>query len=139
MILLVDDERRYMLSYLEELKFSGYKFEFRKDVKVAMNFLDEHLAEIELLILDIMMPVSTLFDNASTTGGLRTGVRFYDLVRQKAPALPVLILTNVSDPEVKLHFQHEPRCWFMRKEDCLPFELVEEIGRILSETSAENS
>ncbi len=139
MLLLVDDERRDMTSYLEELRLSGHKIEFRKDVGVAFNFLKDHLQEIELLILDIMMPPGALLANVATNGGLRTGVRFYESVRQLSPELPILILTNVSDAQVAEHFQDEPRCWFLRKEDCLPFELADEVKRILSELASRNS
>jgi len=132
-ILLVDDERRYMVSYLEELKFSTYKIEYRKDVSVALNFLKEHLQEIELLILDIMMPPSSLFKNEDTNGGLRTGIQFFELIRSIAPELPVLILTNVSGADVEKYFYAQPNCWYIRKENCLPFELVDEIDQILSE------
>jgi len=48
-----------------------------------------------------------------------------------APDLPILILTNVSDPRVAARFQGQEKCRFLRKEDYLPFELVEEVKRFL--------
>lgn len=139
MILFVDDERQNNLEYMEELKFAGKKVEFRKDVAVAFNFLIEHLQEIELLILDIMMPPGDLINENDANGGMRTGVRFYEVVRQMAPELPILILTNVSAHEVQERFDGEYRCWYIRKEKCLPYELSNEVKGILSEISSHAS
>lgn len=136
MILIVDDEPRYMMSYRDELELSGYKVEIRKDVGVAFNFIKEHLKEIDLLITDIMMPPGILFANSDVNLELRTGLHFYELVRQISPQLPILILSNVSDPQIANRIQNEPLCWFIRKEDCLPFELASEIEYILSETAS---
>jgi DNA-binding response OmpR family regulator len=135
MILFVDDERRDNTSYLDELRMSGFKVEFRKDVSVAFSFLSEHLAEIELLILDVMMPRSTLFTEEETNGGLRTGLRFYEKVRQIAPTLPIIILTNVSDTSISTMFQDDTNCFFHRKEDRLPFELAEDVKAVLDKTT----
>jgi|GEM_PF-1222931 len=139
MIILVDDERRQMESYLDELKLANYKIEFRKDVGAAINFLKENLADIELLILDIMMPPGTLFGSSETNGGLRTGLHLYELIRENSPKLPILILTNVSDPGVHKHFLNESFCWYLRKEDCLPFELTDEVKRIFDEMKSDES
>lgn len=131
MILFVDDERRYVDDYVEELRLSGFTVEYRKTVDAAHKFLLENLAQIDLLVLDIMMPPGELLQEAQTNHGLRTGERFYELARQLAPGLPVIILTNVIDEQVKERFEQEPSCWFIGKEDCFPFELVEEVIRIL--------
>lgn len=139
MILFVDDERRYVDGYVEELRLSGFTVEYRKTVDAAHKFLVENLPQIDLLVLDIMMPPGELLQEAQTNHGLRTGVRFFEQVRQLAPVLPVIILTNVTDEQVKEQLQQEPFCWFIRKEDCFPFELAEEVQRILSEISSANS
>jgi CheY-like chemotaxis protein len=133
MIVLVDDEPRQVDSYYQELKLSGYDVVLQKDVDEALRFVGERLSHIDLLILDIIMPPGTLGD-ADTQMGLRSGRAFYDRVRLLAPTLPVLILTNVSDPHVAAYFRHEKHSWFLLKEDCLPYELVEEVVVILAES-----
>ena len=129
MILFIDDERHYISSYIEELELSGYKVEFRKDPGVGLELMKEHLLEIDLLIMDVMMPPGTLWHNVDTNGGFRTGIIYYEIIRQIAPKLPILIFSNVSDLLVQRNLE-DPYCWFIRKEDCDPFELVEEVKHI---------
>lgn len=131
MILIIDDEAREMDSYVRELKLSGYRVVFQKDVDDALEFLRQNLQDIRLVILDIMMPPGKAFKGENTRDGLRTGMFFYGRIREMAPDLPVVILTNVRDERVAKRFHKENRCWFLRKEDYLPFELVEEIGHLL--------
>lgn len=131
MILFVDDEGRFMDSYMVELKLEGYAVSFQSDVDSALPFLEESLDDVELLILDIMMPPGRSFQDADTRWGLRTGVLFYERVRELAPHLPVIIFTNVSDEQLEKRFQAEANCRFLRKKDYLPHELVETVEEIL--------
>jgi DNA-binding response OmpR family regulator len=131
MILFIDDERREMDSYYLELELSGYQVRFKTDVDAALIFFDDHLDSINMVILDIMMPPGKIFANSDTKLGLRTGLPVFERLREKSPHLPILILTNVSDTEVRNRFRQEDRCWFYRKEDVLPFELIQYIEEIL--------
>jgi CheY-like chemotaxis protein len=132
MILLVDDEKRYMDSYAEELELQAFAVTVKRDVDDAWRFLEQHLVDIELLILDIMMPPGEFLMDADTNKGLRTGVRFFERARQLSSALPIIVLTNVSDAAVVEQFRGEPNCSFCRKEDYLPFELADEIKTTLA-------
>ena len=132
MIVLVDDEARQVDSYVEELRLSGYEVVLQDDVDDALRFVEEKQKEVTLLILDIIMPPGQLGD-ADTRKGLRSGLKFFDVVRRFAPTLPVLILTNVSDPHAAGRFRGEALCWFLMKEECLPYELVEEVAAILEQ------
>lgn len=131
MILFVDDERRVMDSYSLELAICGYDVRFETKVDVAIKFFEAHLSEVELLVLDIMMPTGESFKNSSTARGLRTGLPFYKRVRQHAPQLPVVILTNVTDEGIEEYFKKEKHCWFLRKVDFLPFEFAKEVNNII--------
>jgi DNA-binding response OmpR family regulator len=131
MILFVDDELRYVDSYAEELKMEGFELSPHESVDSAVRFFDQSRDQVELLILDIMMPPGTVFKDVDTEGGLRTGLAFYRHVRERAAKLPVFILTNVSDPAVDERFQGEDNCWFFRKDQCLPFELAEHVKKLL--------
>ena len=129
---MIDDEQRETNSYVDELRFSGYQVQFERDTDRAIQYLKNHLAEIELLILDIMMPPGQTLAKADTRNGLRTGVQLYALIREFAPDLPVLVLTNVSDHAVEEKLTRSANCRYLRKEDHLPFELVEEIRQFLT-------
>ncbi len=131
MILMIDDEPEYTLSYKEELELSGYQVAFRRDVDAALEFLREHREQIELVILDIMMAPGRALAGVDTQNGLRTGVHLFDMIKEQVPEVPIIVLTNVSDRKVAAYFRSRENCRFLRKEDYLPFELVDEISRIL--------
>lgn len=134
MILIVDDEPRQVDSYLQELKFSRFEVELKEDVDEALDFVRQRRHEIELLILDIIMPPGGLGPE-DTRQGLRSGLVFFDRVRGLVPDLPVLVLTNVSDRRAADHFRGRERVRLLLKEDWLPFELVEEVIDFLSEAA----
>lgn len=134
MILFVDEESRHMISFVEELRHTGLEVEFQTGVDAASfawAFLQANAAQIDLLILDVMMPPGVAFKNVDTELGIRTGVRFFERARQLLPDLPVIILTNVSDEKVKERFEQETNCLFLRKEDYYPFELPAEVQKLL--------
>jgi len=129
---MIDDEPHYVKTYIDELEFSGYQVKLEKDVDAGFKFLTENKDQIQLVILDIMMSPGRLLAEVDTQNGLRTGVHLFDRIRALAPNLPILILTNVSDPWVAARFQGQEKCRFLHKEDYLPFELVEEVKRFLA-------
>jgi CheY-like chemotaxis protein len=132
MILFVDDEKRRMDNYVEALEESGERVILKVDVDEALKFFDENLDQIELLVLDIMMSYGVSFEDVDTESGLRTGVRFYERIRETAPNLPVIIFTNVTNPDLKKRFDKEKRCWFYRKERKLPPEFRDVVKSILA-------
>lgn len=136
MILMIDDEPEYTITYKDELELSGYQVEFVRDVDSALEFFEKHRGQIELVILDIMMSPGRALADVDTQNGLRTGVPLFDRIRELAPGLPILILTNVSDEKVAAHFRRKENCRFRRKEDYLPFELVKEVTEFLNEDKA---
>ena len=127
MILFVDDEKRRMESYAEELRLSGYKVEIKSDVDSALDFFQENYKQIKLLILDIMMPAGNAFENVDTKYGLRTGIIFYEEIRNRNSNLPILIFTNVSNEAVEKKISLDKKSLFLQKEDFLPFQLVDEL------------
>lgn len=127
MILLVDDEKRRMESYVEELRLSGYEVEIKSDVDSALDFFNENYKQIELLILDIMMPAGNVFENVDTKYGLRTGIIFYKKIRNLNLSLPIIIFTNVSNEAVEKKISLDQKSLFLQKQDFLPFQLVDEL------------
>lgn len=133
MILFIDDERRYMINYVEELQEADYEVAVHTSVDTASAFFQERAHDVELIILDIMMSPGKTFSHEDTDGGLRTGVRFYERVREKSPDLPVIILTNASAVELSDRFSGDQQCWYRQKKDFLPVEVTQEVKRILSQ------
>lgn len=136
MILFIDDDKRIMDSYRQELEM---EFLSINQSVVYHDNVDDGLLEfykpgnkIDLLILDIMMTPGVSVQGKNTLDGLRTGVFFYRKIRDDFPELQVIIFTNVSDPSVRKEFQGNPNCRFLDKQDVLPFELAEQVKEILS-------
>ena len=125
MILFIDDEPRYVEAFRDELVDHGHQVTLIADVDKAITFLPVNGAEVELVILDIMMPPGRALGDTDTKKGQRTGVHLYQELRTLAPNLPFIILTNVSDPEVKKDFENESNCRFIQKYEYYPFEVVD--------------
>jgi DNA-binding response OmpR family regulator len=130
MILFVDDESRHTISYPQDLACSGYEVVYQPSVDNAMHYFDANSAEIRLVILDLMMPPGKTFENVDTDDGLRTGVHFYYRVREKVPKLPVFILTNVSEDDVRAIFEGDENCMYFEKEHYLPYEITQEVKKL---------
>jgi DNA-binding response OmpR family regulator len=131
MILLIDDEKRTMGSYLQELHMSGFEVKLESSVDLGLRMVEENPNEIDLLILDVMMPPGQAFAHAPTEKGLRTGVHFYDRVRKTNGRLPIMIFTNVIDDSLRRKFEQDKYCRYFQKEELLPYELAETIREIL--------
>ena len=135
MILFVDDEKRRMISYVEDLEWSGHKVKFKSDVDSALEAFEQYQDQIEVLILDIMMPTGESFSDNQTNNGLRTGVSFYTKIREHNTTLPIIILTNVSDARLAKSIAQDSKSSFCQKENFLPFELTEKVKEILNAES----
>ena len=131
MIIMVDDELRRMAAYVWELRDTGYQVEMCSSVDTALANLEANLPQVRLLILDVMMPPGQAFKNLDTQDGLRTGERFYERVRQLSADLPVFFLTNVSDPHFTKKYLRERHCKVLHKEYYQPFELADEVRRMI--------
>jgi CheY-like chemotaxis protein len=129
MILFVDDERRRMQSYVEELKLSGYEVEFKSDVDDALIFFEENKEKLDLLILDVMMPTGNSFNNQYADDGLRTGICFHEKVRHQNQSIPIIIFTNTP---VNESFDTESgKTFVFQKDMLLPFDLTNKVNHIL--------
>lgn len=138
MILFVDDDKRRMESIVEALEMSGYEVCFQENVDAALQYWERNKTQIRLLILDIMMSPGRNFSLEETGNGLRTGVSFYLKIRLQAPALRIVILSNVTDPRVIEKFGKDDYCEYWQKKDHLPFDIVNKVKSILPDAKDEN-
>jgi CheY-like chemotaxis protein len=137
MILFVDNEPRRMEVYLEEFRLPehNYHIEIMTDIDSALDFFEEKHDKIELIILDIMMPVSSRLEKTKVNGGLRTGIAFYQKIRETNKDLPIIFFTNVSNlnnKEVEQEIHNNPKkIKLLQKVDTLPYQLVKEVKEML--------
>src|SRR5258708_35322395 len=115
MIVFVDDEPRLVESYVDELKAAGFEVSVQGSFDKAAAFVDDNSSRINLVILDIMAPPGRIFRTVDTEEGLTTGLRFYERLRQQLPSVPMIVLTNASDPMVAETVGRNARCLFLRK------------------------
>ena len=95
-ILFADDDW-FVDSFVAELQDAGYRVLQTTTGSSTLNTLTNN--EVNLLILDIMMPPGEgLTDSA---GGKRTGIRVAEIIRKEMKlSLPIIYMTVISDEEV---------------------------------------
>jgi len=108
-ILMADDEPQFQESYKERLKGDGHTVLIATSARDALNMLDSH-PDINLLVLDIMMPYERLEDllrmgvaavvSAAETD-VWTGVRLYRKIKSDYPRLKVVILSVLSEADIR--------------------------------------
>jgi CheY-like chemotaxis protein len=133
-IIFIDDERRRMRVYVEELVDAGHEVVFQDNVDSALDMLQDLSERFDVIVVDISMPSGTAYRFEDTNGGSRTGMALYDTIRSFRPDAKVVIFTNVSDHRVAERFANEdPKlCKFARKPDKLPFQFVQLIEEFAS-------
>lgn len=135
MILFIDDEAAIMGPFRDflELKMAPYNQQvvFHSNVDEALSFFEKHVGELDLVILDIMMPHGKRFGSEKTNGGLKTGISFYERIRELSSDLPVIIFTNFYDEDVERKFRQDSNCRFLQKVDFLLEDFVAEVKQVL--------
>ncbi|MBZ8178959.1 DNA-binding transcriptional response regulator [Oscillatoria salina] len=125
MILFIDDEPRKVKHYIEELELSGYQVKFKDNVDDALNFWEERKQEINLIVLDVMMPIKDNCDEVVTQEseyGLKTGIYFYRKYL-KSQDIPVILFTHWADANILDNENNQVH--LLKKIDYLPCEFVE--------------
>lgn len=128
-ILFIDDDRRRMRLYVDELVRSGHEVTFEDNIDQALATFRSR-DDIDLVVLDISMDAGTEYRFEETGGGTRTGLRLYDTIRAERPELRIVVLTNVPTLRIAAHFEQDShRLWrLVHKPDVLPRQFVSLVG-----------
>jgi len=129
MIVFLDDEKGFVESYVDELEFQGHHIRHVTKVDDAMDLLKKSIEDIELLILDIMMPPGQTFRDVNTIAGLETGIHVYKSIRSLSPDLPIIVFTNMHDHAAV--FEEDQATRFLKKQDYFPHELADEVDSFM--------
>lgn len=134
LILLVDDDKLPMKFYVKALAQSGFKVKHYSEPDGALAFVEEKGSQIKAAILDVMMPPGEAYEGEDTKEGLRTGVFLWrDVKRLCRQDMPIVILTNVKNPETLAMFEEGPLPKVVQKMGCPPFELAKMVSDMISE------
>ncbi len=125
LVLLVDDELLPMQYYVRSLTRVGCRVEHIVKSDEALAYARAHANEIDLIVLDLMMPPGNAYANVDTDQGLKTGLFLLRDLRQIFPSLPVIILTNVSNSETLSELPHDVKV--CQKLDTPPSKLLGEV------------
>lgn len=122
LILLVDEESIIPTMYKRAMEKLGLAVKHIREVDELFFTLERGRSRPDLIVLDIMMPWGTRYDEDTTDGGLRTGELVYQELREMFPIMPIIVLTNLSDflvmaDDVNLHI--------IRKSGLQPFDFAD--------------
>lgn len=104
-ILFVDDEYDRALPIVDYLQLKDHEVALKPVVLDAFNYFQAHKAQLDIIILDIMMPIfesdMVLFDsNYNVIESYSTGISLYDKFTSEMPAMrniPIVILSARTD------------------------------------------
>jgi CheY-like chemotaxis protein len=135
MILFVDDDTIYIQDYLDELEELPDKYfvHHERNIDKAFEFIIKNSQDIELLVLDMMIPSGNLLKGKDNDNGRRTGKLFIEELKKKKDLklFPIIFFTHVNVQ----NFQSEVgdiSLGKLQKEDFTPYLFSLEIQRILN-------
>jgi hypothetical protein len=97
MIFFVDDDVIHIKDYLDELS-DDYIVYHERSIDKAFEFIIQNRHEIELLILDMMIPSGNLLKEKDNDNGRRTGNLFIEELKNRIDLtlFPIIIFTHVN-------------------------------------------
>ena len=119
MILIIDDDLFGMKSYRLTLEEGGYDVAVAETPDEAMKILETDKENVELILLDVMLPTGNLLLDHDVEQGLRTGKVLFEILRDQFPQIPIIVLSITAAED----FGKEG-IEFLWKADTLPSELL---------------
>lgn len=118
MILMIDDEERWIEEYISELKADGFSVNLITNVDEIDNYIknNETGSGIELIILDIMMAPGEKYSDKQSKLGVVTGALVLKDLKTKWSNIPILILTNKTI-DTEMESLSSLYCAYKLKED----------------------
>lgn len=133
MILLIDDEKRRMRTSLEYLRELKYDVKFIDNVDGAFDYIDKNQNNLEVIILDIMMPWGTLFNKEETEFGLLSGYKLlYKIRKDFGDKIPIIIYTALNREKVLLELKKIQNCYVYKKSESSIGVIADKIKDIMN-------
>jgi CheY-like chemotaxis protein len=135
MIVFVDDDKIYIEDYVEELRDNDYIVSHLHNIDKAFDFIVENSQEIDLLVLDMMIPSGSLLKNKDNDNGRRTGNLFIEELRNRIDLtlFPIIVFTHVNIqnlPSIVSGISLQK----LQKEEFTPYKLFLKVKDVLNLT-----
>ena len=121
-ILFVDDDVMPAELYIRALRRLDFEVDSAKTVEDTFRSLST--GRYDLIVLDIMMP-SGPYPDEKTEDGLRTGLVLQAELAHQHPQVPVIVLTNVGNPDTLKSAREGGAVAVARKIDYPPFDFAD--------------
>jgi len=134
LVLLIDDDKLPMQFYVKAMEQKGFEVKQCYEPDSAIAFMEKKASGIDAIILDIMLPPGKRYGKKKDTHeGLITGVFLLEELREEDhyPDTPVIVLTNVKNPDTLNEFRNKPLVKVAQKMDYPPFELAELVEKLV--------
>jgi CheY-like chemotaxis protein len=122
-ILIVEDEQSLLDSYAELVQTAGFEVDLAKDGYQALDKLANQLGQVDLVLLDLMMPG---VDGLEVLGAVKSNPEKYG-------NMPIIVLTNMtSDSVIKEAFDSGASSYLVKTD--IDYEgLMKELNKYLGE------
>lgn len=133
-ILLVDDDHGPMDYFVEALRHRNFEVKQVDSVDVFFAQFDRARTplDFDLMVVDMMMPRGSRLTSEETDEGHRSGVLMVRAIRAKYPFLPIVVLSNYSEPQVLALLPSDVK--FKAKFEISPFEFADFIKTLIPAT-----
>src|SRR5215216_5530600 len=132
-VLFIDDERRRIDSYIEELQLNSCTVDYAHDNSTALELI-RNSESYDVIVQDMSRPPD-LVDVDASEHGRKTGLLFYDsYLRLECPTTPVIFLSNNPIASTAVGNIGSAFCTYMSKSEVLPSELSEIISAVVAKT-----
>lgn len=135
MILVCDDERERMEPLIDVLRLLKYDAELVSDADEVPVFLEEHHSRVDVVLLDIRMPVGSLVEHLRNRGyecenpSEHSGMILFKYIRDTY-ALPVVVHSVLRDLRIREFFDTRENTEFVPK-PAPSIEIVEALERAI--------
>jgi CheY-like chemotaxis protein len=128
-VLLIDDQKLPMEYYQRALLAKGFTPVLCDGPDCALQKVRSATNKPVAVVLDVMMPPGKS-TGSRTDDGLTTGVLLYQDLKPYCEAIPILVLTNMTEPSILSLFRNDS-CVVLSKLDYTPLRLANKLSELL--------
>ncbi len=130
-VLIIDDDTVRINPLKSYLTLCGFDTELCTGVDDAMEYIEQNIDSIDIILLDIMIPNGELLSGSDTRNGKETGLHFFKKMREIYHG-PVVFYTVIRRRELVMSFiGDDKRADYLTKPQ-EPAKIVEKIYEMIA-------